>query len=311
MNPISESPLISVVIVNYNRCDDLRVALLSVAKQDYPHVETIIVDNASTDDSNQMLKDEFPDVRLICLDRNVGMDGYSVGCQAAQGELIFQMDNDSEMPDPTVLSQVAKAFQDGDESLAIVATRVEEFRATGATLDELRVKDLRTGYHKTFGYHAGGVGFRKSLMDTVGWYNEDIFLYGAELFVQMQALAAGFTMRYAPEIFMIHKGSGVARSNFGVYYELRNRYWFMRHFGTTWQCLKFLPRMLLHDAVYSVHRRGIGVGLKAMRDGFRKLPASLHPPRARDNSDFVLAVEATGKSFGLGRTFQRILRRTS
>lgn len=311
MNAIDESPLISVVIVNYNRCDDLRQALLSVAKQDYPNVETIVVDNASTDDSNLMLKTEFPDVRIISLDKNVGMEGYSVGCKAANGELIFQMDNDSEMPDAIVLSQVAKAFADGDETLAIVATRVEEARGNGVSLEELRVKDNRKGYYKSFGYHAGGVGFRKSLMDQVGWYNEDIFLYGAELFVQMQALAAGFSICYAPEIFMVHKGSGIARSNFGVYYELRNRYWFMRHFGTNWQCIKFLPSMLLHDAVYSVHRRGIGVAAKAMRDGFRKLPSSLHPPRTRDNSDFLLAVETTGKSFGLGTTLQKMLRRTS
>jgi GT2 family glycosyltransferase len=52
--------LVSVVIVNYNRCDDLRAALHSLKRQDYPQVEIIVVDNASQDDSHAMLAAEFP-----------------------------------------------------------------------------------------------------------------------------------------------------------------------------------------------------------------------------------------------------------
>lgn len=303
-----DSPLISVVIVNYNRCDDLREAIRSVEKQDYPAVEVIVVDNASSDCSLEMLALEFPAVRVIRLERNVGMQGYTIGCQAARSDLLFQMDNDSEMPDGDVLSNVVAAFQAGDERLAIVATRVEELRS-GVSIEELRKRDLRKGYLPTSGYHAGGVGFRKSLMEQVGFYNEAVFLYGAELFVQMQAIAAGYTIWYAPEIFMIHKGSGVARSNFGVYYELRNRYWFIRHFGTRFQRWRFLPGMLIHDLIYAVHRRGVKVALKAIVDGFKPLPASLHAPKNRHLPDYIKAIDLTGKSFSVFATFKRIQNR--
>lgn len=301
-------PLISVVMVNFNRRDDLREAILSVRGQDYARFEIIVVDNASSDDSVAMLQREFPEVRVIRLDRNIGMDGYSVGFADARGELLFQMDNDSLMPDANVLSQVAEAFRVGDERLAIVATRVEELRSSGETIDTLRLKSTETGYRPTTGYHAGGVAFKKSLMDQVGYYNESVFLYGAELFVQMQALAAGFSLCYAPAIFMIHKGSGVARSAAGVYYELRNRYWFMRHFGTRWQQVRYLPQMLLHDAIYSVHRGGLKEASRAIRDGFRELPAGLIEPKSRDSIAYTHAIDQTGAAFGLAAIASRLVR---
>ena len=73
-----DSPLVSVVITNFNRCDDLREALMSLKMQDYPHLEIIVVDNASQDDSRHMLMRDFPEVSVIALDENIGMDGYSV-----------------------------------------------------------------------------------------------------------------------------------------------------------------------------------------------------------------------------------------
>jgi GT2 family glycosyltransferase len=303
---IATQPLISVVIVNYNRRDDLRQALESVCGQYYSTVEIIVVDNASTDGSLKMLNSEFPDVQTIRLEKNIGMDGYSVACRAAKGEFLFQMDNDSLMPDPTVLSAVVAAFQTGPPDLAIIATHVEEYQASVHSISELRAKETRQGPLETFGYHSGGVGFRKALIDQVGYYNKDVFLYGAELFVQMKALAAGFRIHYHPEILMLHKSSGVARSSRGVYYEIRNRYWFMRYFGLVGQQLRFIPAMLLHDLVYMIYRRSICNGVRAVIDAFGRLPESLVPPLRSAQPSFQAALCANGRSFGVGQLFKRI-----
>ena len=67
MKDISQ-PLVSVVIVNYNRIDDLRQALESIRTQDYSPYEVIVLDNASTDRSMEMLKNEFPEVKTIRLE---------------------------------------------------------------------------------------------------------------------------------------------------------------------------------------------------------------------------------------------------
>lgn len=303
-------PSISVVIVNYNRRDDIRQALESVLAQDYPPQEIIVVDNASSDDSLAMIKQDFPSVNCIELTKNIGMDGYSVGCRAAKSELIFQMDNDSQMPETTVLRQVAEAFQRGPSDMAILATYVAEYREGKNTIADLRTRETRKGLIKSFGYHAGGVAFRKAYMDQVGYYNEDVFLYGAELFVQLQAIAGGYSVYFAPEIYMLHKASGVARSTRGVYYEVRNRYWCIRHFGTLTQCIRYFPLMLIHDLAYSVHRKAIAVGSRGIRDGFSKLPTSLPKPLNRNGQELRAAVAALGKSFTPWTILQRIFKRT-
>jgi GT2 family glycosyltransferase len=304
-------PSISVIIVNYNRRDDIRQALESVLAQDYPPQEIIVVDNASSDDSLAMIKREFPSVICIELTKNIGMDGYSVGCRAARSEIIFQMDNDSQMPETTVLRQVAEAFQSGPSDMAILATYVAEYREGKNTIAELRTRETRQGLIKSFGYHAGGVAFRKAYMDQVGYYNEDVFLYGAELFVQLQAIAGGYSVYYAPKIYMLHKASGVARSTRGVYYEVRNRYWCIRHFGSISQCIRYFPFLMLHDIAYSVHRRAIGVGFRGIRDGIAKLPLSLPKPLTKNEKELRNAVRALGRSFSPMTIARRIVSRVT
>ena len=57
--------LISVIVVNWNRCHLLREALASLASQQHVRCELLVVDNGSTDGSLAMLEHEFPQARVI------------------------------------------------------------------------------------------------------------------------------------------------------------------------------------------------------------------------------------------------------
>jgi hypothetical protein len=310
LNIESTIPRVTVVIVNYNRCDDLREALFSIKAQDYPHREIVVVDNASQDGSRRMLAKEFPEVRMLALSENIGMDGYSLGFRQARGEIIFQMDNDSLMPGPQVLQQVVRRFQEGPPHLAAVATRVEEYRRGPEEIEELRQRDPRIGPINTGGFHAGGVGFRSSFLKEVDYYNRDVFLYGSELFLQMKFLAAGYQVFYYPEIFMLHKSSGLARDSLGVYYEVRNRYWFMRHFATPGQKMRFVPAMVLHDAVYTGSKKALKIFCRSLRDGWGPLPPSLTTPLRSGRPDFVNKVNEVGRECGISSLWRRIQKRS-
>ncbi len=308
---MQKSDLVSVVITNFNRRDDLREAVQSIQGQDYQCVEIIVVDNASQDDSLNMLLDEFPNVKTIPLMENIGMDGYSVGFAQASGEFIFQMDNDSLIPTPSILGNVVKRFQEGPPNLVAVATRVEEFRVDHDNIEELRRRDTRVGPINSGAFHSGGVGFRRSLLDQVGYYNRDVFLYGSELFLGMKMLAAGYEIHFFPEILMLHKSSGVSRSGQGTYFEMRNRYWYMRRFASPAQQIRFLPAMIFHDFFYCLHKRSPAAYFRALYDGFRPLPTSLQPPLRSKHTGFVEGVERTGHSFGVRNLFLRIYSRLS
>ena len=300
-----DGEMISVVIVNFNRCEDLRNALSSIREQDYESIEIIVVDNASSDKSAFMLSNEFPDVSVISLSENIGMDGYSIGFQQARGEFIFQMDNDSIMPNTNVLSEVVRRFRSGPENLAVVATRVEDNPDNVFRLDDLWRRDSRQGPLNTGGFHSGGVCFRHSHLDNVGYYNRDIFLYGSELFLQMKLLAKGYKIFFYPEILMIHKSSNVARSSRSMYYIVRNRYWFMRCFATTVQKMRFLPGILFHDIVNAINKTNYSVFWQALKEGFGPLPPSLKPIRSCE-PDFFRKVNEVGNQFNMISFLKRI-----
>lgn len=295
--PSITKPLISVVIVNFNRRDDLREAIDSIHRQDYAPVEILVVDNASTDGSTEMLTAEFAEVKLLALDENAGMAGYSTGFEHASGEVIFQMDNDSLMPDSGVLAAVVRRFAEGPADLAAVACRVEEFRPESDDIELLRGRDQRHGPLDTGGFHSGGVGFRRALLRGAS-YPREVFLYGSELFLQMILLERGYRVFFFPEILMLHKSSGVARSSLGVYFELRNRYWFMRRFAHPTQQLRFFPFMILYDLIYALARQQPKAFAKALRDGFAPMPGELAQPLRSPRPKFRQKVDEVGRRFG-------------
>jgi GT2 family glycosyltransferase len=153
------------------------------------------------------------------------------------------------------------------------------------------------------------VAFKKALLDDVGYYNRDVFLYGSEIFLQMKLLAKGYAIFYYPEILMLHKSSPVARSGRSIYYEVRNRYWFMRRFATTEQRMRYLPSMLLHDAVYAMGRARPLEFARAIRHGFGELPESLAQPIVSSHPSFVRKIHEFGSTFSIRATFRRTMGR--
>ena len=80
---------LSVVIPHWNGKHFLPPCLDSLQRQTYPSLEVIIVDNASTDGSQSLVRDQYPWVRLIELVENRGFTGAcNIGMQAAQGEIV-------------------------------------------------------------------------------------------------------------------------------------------------------------------------------------------------------------------------------
>jgi N-acetylglucosaminyl-diphospho-decaprenol L-rhamnosyltransferase len=92
-------PDVSVVIVSYRVPELLRACLASVRREAAgSSYEVIVVENASGDGSAAMVRDEFPDVRLIALEQNIGFAaGSNLGAHAATGEHILLLNPDTEL----------------------------------------------------------------------------------------------------------------------------------------------------------------------------------------------------------------------
>ena len=107
MTESDSTPLVSVIVVNHNRADLLRECLDSLLAQTYPCVEILVVDNASTDASRELVRG-YPDsrIRLIELESNLGFGvPNNIGIKNARGSLIAILNNDA-VADPAWLQRL-------------------------------------------------------------------------------------------------------------------------------------------------------------------------------------------------------------
>lgn len=108
-----ESPLldVSVCIVSWNVAGDLRACLESIrAQQTPPSFEVIVADNASVDDSVEMLREDFPEVQLILNEENLGFArATNQTLRAARGRYLLMLNPDTVLEPDSLRKMVAVA----------------------------------------------------------------------------------------------------------------------------------------------------------------------------------------------------------
>jgi GT2 family glycosyltransferase len=128
--------LVSVIVINHNGAQHLRECLPSLTEQSYPALEVLVVDNGSTDDSENVAA-QFP-VRWEALGRNVGFAlGNNMGAHRARGAVLVFVNNDMRFPadfierlvapltaDPHVFSTDARQLSWGGDRELHLATRL-------------------------------------------------------------------------------------------------------------------------------------------------------------------------------------------
>ena len=93
---MSENPLVSVIVLNYNAGKLLLNCIESIKKSAYKNLEIIVVDNISTDKSQKTCKEKYPDIKLIQNDENFGYcEGNNIGIRVAKGDYIIILNPDT------------------------------------------------------------------------------------------------------------------------------------------------------------------------------------------------------------------------
>lgn len=206
--------LISLVVVTRDRKTELKRCLESVFRQNYRRIEVLVVDNRSVDGTVEMLRTEFPAVKLIRLDRNLGCPGArNIGVLNAQGEIIFFLDDDCVI-DADTIDRALPHFE-MDDQLAIVTPQIIEPN-TGKTL--LNRGDIARYAHDFTGVSA----FRRNVFDNFGLYPAD-FLYGAEeTDLALRILNGDQHILHDPRIKVFHYPAGNRNRNWEIEQRLLN-----------------------------------------------------------------------------------------
>jgi GT2 family glycosyltransferase len=253
----SGDPLLSIVILSWNRKADLFTTLQAVSRQGYTGGETIVVDNGSTDGSPEMVRALYPDVRLVTLPQNVGIEGLNVGMREARGEIVVLLDDDS-YPVEGTLARLVVAFQ-RDPHMGIAAGRIVGSadaveRERSVRLESEPGRDVPT-------FVGCGVGLRRAALEQAGLFDSAFFLYGNELDLAARVMDAGYAVRYLPGAVFVHAVSSTNRTSLRAeYYGTRNLLWII------W---KYFP---LQEAVpLSLRVPALSVGYRLSRGDLRRV----------------------------------------
>lgn len=127
MNGYDYKPLVSINILSFNRREELKNTLQKVYEQNYKNIEVIVVDNASTDGSPEMVEYEFPDVILIKLTENIGIAGWNKGFEIAKGEYVLVLDDDAYPAEGAIALGVDEILK--DNTIACIAFNISDLNS--------------------------------------------------------------------------------------------------------------------------------------------------------------------------------------
>lgn len=243
---MSDHVLISVVTVNHNGRQFLPSffqSLLTIAK-DGSGMEILLVDNLSTDDSVQWVRENHPDARIIQNTVNNYCRALNLGIGEAKGDYIAIVNNDTTFH-PDWLQGLREAFE-VDEKIGAVQSKIlfsDRRTVNSAGVEEIKnfyFRDIGFGkedagqYDKTrdIDYFSGGsVMLRRRCLQDAGPFDEDFIMFCEDIDFSIRVRKAGWKIRYAPRSIIYHTYHGTASDKLCDYFCTRNRFFLMaKHF---------------------------------------------------------------------------------
>ena len=205
-------------------------------------MEVIVVDNASTQDEASIIQKQFPQVKVIRSEKNLGFaGGNNLGIKKSKGKYLFLINNDTIFKEFNVDSLINRL--ESSPNIGIVCPKIrftwgtKPIQYTGYTpLSKITVRNQAIGYgeedhrqydtaHPTPYAHGAAMLIKREAIEKVGLIPEDYFLYYEELDWSMMFTRAGYEIWYDPACTIYHKESQSTgqSSPLRTYYITRNR----------------------------------------------------------------------------------------
>jgi len=224
------SPKVSVVILCWNGRKFLEQFLPSVVKAKYDNLELVVGDNASTDDSVQFLKNNYPQVKLISLDKNYGFaGGYNEVLKQVTADYFVLLNQDVEVTENFIAPVIA--LMEGDKRIGAAQPKLKQFAqkntfeyagAAGGWMDKYgypfcrgRVFDALEDDHGQYEtpaeiFWASGacLFIRAELYNSFGGFDADFFAHMEEIDLCWRLRNGGYKILYCPGAEVYHVGGG-------------------------------------------------------------------------------------------------------
>jgi GT2 family glycosyltransferase len=308
----------TVVVVTWQGAHLLPACLTSLRAQTLAH-DVLVVDNASTDGTAELLAAEFPEVRVVMNARNTGLaGGVDTALRSTSASVVALLNNDA-VAEPDWLAALATHLTRHPEAGAVTSRMLlaghepARLNNTGVLLRpdgygaDRGLGDDATAWgepDEVFGFSGGAALLRRDALEQVGGFPAPFFLYYEDTDTSWRLRLAGRTVRYEPAAVVHHEhaASSDPSSALFAYFNERNRLLTLVRCAPATFAFACWARFLVTTASLAVTRLGrrplpdaqqfrIGLRLRALGGAVRLLPWALRsrPRAARATRRRVLA----------------------
>ena len=244
-----DNPLVSIVILTWNSEDFLANCINSVLKQTYSNIELIVMDNNSHDNTIQIMKNSYPQIKRIENGENLGFaKAHNKGIRMSNGEYYMPLNPDVVLTECFV-EEMVKGLH-GHTNIGSASGKVyfldehgkptKKIYTTGHLLTKNR-KPHNRGYKKEdmgqheesdkiFGVNGACPLFKKTMLEDVAmndeYFDETFFLYGDDYDLGWRSQLFGWKAIFIPKAIAYHhsQGSGGLKVPYIQMQYARNRY---------------------------------------------------------------------------------------
>ena len=280
---------LSIVTVNYNGLKDTCALIESIPFNE--NMEVIVVDNASKQDEANIIKKQFPQVKVVRSEKNLGFaGGNNLGIKEAKGKYLFLINNDTVFKEFNIEPLIKRL--DSSPTIGIVCPKIRfawgtnPIQYAGYTpLSKITVRNQSIGFgledkgqfdtaHPTPYAHGAAMLIKREAIEKVGLMPEEYFLYYEEIDWSMMFTKASYKIWYEPACTVYHKESQSTGqdSPLRTYYITRNRLLLVKR---NWQSVyKYLAYWYLMCLV--APRDLFKYAVKGKFDHFKAVKNGLH-----------------------------------
>ena len=228
MRDILTYPQISISIINLNGKDYLGQCLDSIKNLNYPEdkLETIVIDNGSSDDSVNFIKSNYPLVKLISNDKNMGFAfANNQAAKAANGDYIAFLNNDTRVDKNWLIELLRPIYKNkevvasGSKVLSIDGKNIDfvggmiNFEGKGFQIDYgVPVEKDNYGQYRYLPFVNGGAMLvERKIFLGAGGFDEDFFAYYEDVDFGWRLWVLGYKIVFAPESIVYHHHHGTSK----------------------------------------------------------------------------------------------------
>jgi GT2 family glycosyltransferase len=221
---------LTVIIPNYNGQHFLGECLDSLKNQDHP-CEVIVIDNASQDESAAYIRENYPEFTLIENQENLGFAAaVNQGIKDSDSEYIFLLNNDVQL-EIDAISNLLRCIEQDNNIFAVSSKMIQyndrdkmddagdEYTILGWTrrVSYGKSPDKYIRQREIFSACAAASIYRRSILDEIGYFDENFFAYMEDVDISYRAKIHGYTCIYCPEAVVYHVGSGTSGSRYNEF----------------------------------------------------------------------------------------------